>query len=237
MQDPNSERRGLLGIFFLFVILSMAVGGGTAWFTWNALQSSNPQPTQASSPQSTPSNVLPGPIQLPTQLNPVSPASPTPTPTAAASPQPTQSPLAANTQTAKVYWLRSAANKTELASANIATPIGDSTPRTLTTAFENLLAGPADVSVTTTIPTGTKLLGLKIAPDGIHVDLSKEFKAGGGTESMKGRVGQVVFTATSLQPRANVWISVEGKPLEVLGGEGLVIDQPLTRTNYEQNFL
>jgi spore germination protein GerM len=29
---------------------------------------------------------------------------------------------------------------------------------------------------------------------------------------------------------------VEGKPLEVLGGEGLELEQPLTRENFKKNF-
>jgi len=45
---------------------------------------------------------------------------------------------------------------------------------------------------------------------------------------MSSRVAQVLYTATSLQPNAKVWIDIEGKPLEVLGGEGLLLEQPLT---------
>ncbi|MEW5861695.1 MAG: spore germination protein, partial [Cyanobacteriota bacterium] len=57
-----------------------------------------------------------------------------------------------------------------------------------------------------------------------------------GSASMTGRVAQILYTATSINPNTNVWIDVEGKRLEVLGGEGLVIDQPLTRQNFEKNF-
>jgi len=51
---------------------------------------------------------------------------------------------------------------------------------------------------------------------------------------MSSRVAQVLYTATSLQPNAKVWIDIEGKPLEVLGGEGLLLEQPLTQESFEK---
>ncbi len=53
---------------------------------------------------------------------------------------------------------------------------------------------------------------------------------------MAGRLAQILYTATTLEPDAPVWLSVEGKPLEVLGGEGLLLEQPLSRDRFEKDF-
>jgi spore germination protein GerM len=106
----------------------------------------------------------------------------------------------------------------------------------LSGAIEELLAGPKNATVTTTIPPETKLRSLIVKDDGIHIDLSKDFTQGGGSTSMTGRLGQVLYTATSLNPNAKVWVSVEGQPLETLGGEGLMLDQPLTRESFKRDF-
>ncbi|WP_250124441.1 GerMN domain-containing protein [Chroococcidiopsis sp. CCMEE 29] len=145
-------------------------------------------------------------------------------------------PVSQAEQTAQTFWLRSTGNKLELVPKPIATTADRPPSTALETAFNNLLAGPNDPSVSTTIPRGTKLRSVKMENDGIHVDLSEQFTTGGGSASMTGRVAQVLYTATSLQPNAQVWIDVEGKPLEVLGGEGLVLEQPLTRQSFQQNF-
>ncbi|MBW4454692.1 MAG: GerMN domain-containing protein [Nostoc indistinguendum CM1-VF10] len=142
----------------------------------------------------------------------------------------------ANEQTPNVYWLRS----TDKNVALVPQPVRVASIRPnqpLEAAFQSLLAGsPAEATDSTTIPKGTKLLGLKSENDEVHVNLSEDFTSGGGSTSMMGRVGQVVYTATSLNPKAKVYIDVNGKPLDVLGGEGVELQQPLTRESFQKNY-
>ncbi|MDJ0774978.1 MAG: GerMN domain-containing protein [Mastigocoleus sp. MO_167.B18] len=136
-----------------------------------------------------------------------------------------------------IYWLRNAGTNLKLESQRIQIKSNSRQPdRVLQTAFKQLLAGPTEGTESTTIPQGTQLLGIKVESDAVRINLSEEFTSGGGSTSMTGRLGQVIYTATSLDPKAKVYIEVNGKPLEVLGGEGLVLNQPLTRESFNQNF-
>lgn len=141
-----------------------------------------------------------------------------------------------NEQTANVYWLK----PTDKNVALVPQPVRVAAVRPnqiLETAFENLLAGPTEGTNSTTIPKGTKLLGLRVENNNeVHVNLSEDFTKGGGSTSMMGRVGQVVYTATSLNPNAKVYIDINGKPLDVLGGEGVVLEQPLTRDSFQKDY-
>ena len=139
-------------------------------------------------------------------------------------------------QMAQVFWLKDTGSNQELVSQAITATANQQPSTTLKMAFNSLLAGPQKGEVTTAIPDGTKLRDVKVKLDGVHVDLSEEFTTGGGSAAMIGRMAQVVYTATSLDPRVKVWIEIEGKPLEVLGGEGLELEQPLTRQSFKENF-
>jgi spore germination protein GerM len=140
-------------------------------------------------------------------------------------------------QSAEIYWLVSKGQNIELVPQQIQVKAGGNKPnQVLEAAFQTLLAGPTEGTNSTTIPSETKLLGVKVENDGIHVNLSEDFTTGGGSASMSGRVGQVVYTATSLDKNAKVFIEVNGKQLDVLGGEGLELEQPLTRESFSKNF-
>lgn len=110
----------------------------------------------------------------------------------------------------------------------------------LTEALEKLLAQSPAFDPTTTIPAQTRLLNLEIDQDGIYIDLSQEFTQGGGSSSMIYRVGQIIYTVTSIDPQALVFLSIEGRPLGdryPLGGEGLTLNYPITRQQFNREFL
>lgn len=107
-------------------------------------------------------------------------------------------------------------------------------------AIEKLFTYSAIVDPTTAIPQGTKLLDLQVENKNIFLNLSSEFATGGGSSSMTYRVAQVLYTVTSIEPHTSVFLSIEGTPLDEnypLGGEGLLLEYPLTRQQFNRDFL
>jgi spore germination protein GerM len=103
----------------------------------------------------------------------------------------------------------------------------------LRAALDALLAGPTPAErargLTTEIPAGTRLRGLRLREGTAIVDLSGELASGGGSASMQARVWQIVYTATQLPAADQVRILLDGRETAALGGEGVLIDRPLGR--------
>jgi hypothetical protein len=104
-------------------------------------------------------------------------------------------------------------------------------------AMRELLEGPTaeerDAGLGTLIPEGTKLLGLSVSGGTATADLSHEFTSGGGSLSMRGRVAQVVHTLTQFPSIRRVRFAIDGEPVEAIGGEGVVVDPPVDRADFE----
>jgi spore germination protein GerM len=151
-------------------------------------------------------------------------------------PNPVKQTQQINEQKTQVYWVNDVNNKIQVVPSTITLKAGQNKSEILEATLTSLLDGPTNKTSTTTIPQGTQLRKVTLEADGVHVDLSKQFTTGGGSASMTGRLAQILYTASSLDPNTKVWISVEGKPLEYLGGEGVEVEQPLTRENFKKNF-
>ncbi|MGQ4649302.1 GerMN domain-containing protein [Lyngbya aestuarii] len=237
MQDQEKARRIPLGVIVGVSVIVLAAGSGAAWWVKSSLPSSkklqpsetlnSPQVTQSPPVIRTPGVVVsPTPVESPPVLQ--SPGTLNPSETVPPSAQ----------EQVQVYWLNDVNNQIVLVPSSISlTAKSASEPKEiLESAFNTLLAGSPNQELSTTIPQGTKLRNLSVEKDGVHVDLSEEFTFGGGSASMMGRLAQVIYTGSTLEPATKVWIDVEGKRLEFLGGEGLEIKQPMTRDDFKENF-
>jgi spore germination protein GerM len=157
-------------------------------------------------------------------------------------PQPEISPVSKSPTIGRmpeIYRLRVENQQVRLTPTRIALDPRVSSEVALTQAMNKLLSTPQTADLSSTIPSGTRLLSLRVTPQGIYVNLSREFTQGGGSDSMINRVAQVLYTATSLDPTTKVYLLVEGQPLDEnhpLGGEGVILQQPLTRQQLAADF-
>ena len=152
---------------------------------------------------------------------------PTSSPSEPASPS--SSPSATATTTLRLYFLRD--EMLGVAERSVA-----HTPAPATASMKALLAGPTaeekDAGLGTTIPEGTKLLGLSISGVTARVDLSEDFASGGGSLSMTARVAEVVYTLTRFRNVRSVEFLIEGQPVEALGGEGIALGEAQRRADW-----
>jgi len=102
----------------------------------------------------------------------------------------------------------------------------------LTMLLEGVTDAEATMGLSTAIPEGTHLLGVEVAEGVAAIDLSSKFDSGGGSLSVLGRVAQIVYTATRFDEIDAVEFLIEGAPVDVLTGEGLIVDRPQTRADY-----
>ncbi len=134
----------------------------------------------------------------------------------------------------RLYWLKVEQGKEMLVSDPLLTAPKDNPTAALRQAM-NLLLGTPPKDMTTAIPSGTRLLDLQLKNGAVYVNLSREFTSGGGSYSVIYRVAQVIYTASSLNPQAPIYLHIEGQPAPPIAGEGLVIDYPTTRRQFAQD--
>lgn len=100
-----------------------------------------------------------------------------------------------------------------------------------------MLAGPNSAERTagvgTTVPSGTKLLGLNIEDGIATIDMNGTYDDGGGSASERMRLAQAVYTITQFPTVQGVNFRLNGEPVEAFSGEGIVLDHPQTRADYD----
>ena len=98
-------------------------------------------------------------------------------------------------------------------------------------AISSLILGPKQNEKTSgiysEIPLGTAILNIQERPNIVIIDLSRKFETGGGTDSVYKRLYQLIKTAKRNTEKP-VYLYIEGKQVDVIGGDGVMITQPLS---------
>ena len=101
-------------------------------------------------------------------------------------------------------------------------------------AIRKLVDGPTDIQrifkTYSEIPVGTKIIAIIESENKNIIDLTTEFNTGGGTESIYNKLNQLIRTVEENTDKPT-YLFVNGVQIEVFGGEGIMITQPLTRNS------
>lgn len=131
-----------------------------------------------------------------------------------------------------VFFVRSEGTAFTVAEARRTVPRGGAQDL-LAAALTALLEGPTEEErargLSTAVPAGTRLRGVRIQDGTARVDFSPEVESGGGSASMLGRFWQIVYTATQFREARAVRILIDGRERQAMGGEGVIIEQPVPR--------
>lgn len=104
-------------------------------------------------------------------------------------------------------------------------------------AITNLLQGPTKKEqakgIYSEIPQGTKLVSIEEKPNKVIVNLSGNFEQGGGTDGLYKRLYQLIKTANK-NTTLDVYLYIDGKQAEIIGGEGIMINQPLNDKSLDE---
>lgn len=104
-------------------------------------------------------------------------------------------------------------------------------------ALNQLMNGPSQyeksVGVYSEIPKNVKILGIVESSNKIIIDVSGNIQTGGGADSIYSRMKQFIKTALANSPKKPIYLYIDGRQAEVLGGEGIMISQPLSENSLD----
>ena len=103
-------------------------------------------------------------------------------------------------------------------------------------ALVSLIRGPKSeektLGVYTEIPSATQIINISEQSDKVIINLTSDFVYGGGTESLYKRLYQLIKTA-KLNSDIPVYLYIDGQRADVVGGEGIMLSQPLSNSSLE----
>lgn len=103
-------------------------------------------------------------------------------------------------------------------------------------AIQALISGPREKEksggVYSEIPSTTRIISINETSDKVVINLNSAFENGGGTESLYKRLYQLIKTARRNTTKP-VYLYINGNKVEYIGGEGIMITQPLSENSLD----
>ena len=103
--------------------------------------------------------------------------------------------------------------------------------------IKELLKGPSVIEKAqgtyTEIPKTTKILSIKQTDKKVIINFNEDFQNGGGTDSIYSRMMQLIKTAINNTENKKIYLYLNGKQVNIIGGEGIMITQPLNEKSLE----
>lgn len=103
-------------------------------------------------------------------------------------------------------------------------------------AIYSLINGPKpnerQKGVYTEIPASSQVINIQESPEKIIVNLNSSFVNEGGADSLYKRLYQLIKTA-KLNSSVPVYLYINGQRADVIGGEGIMLSQPLSNSSLE----
>ena len=103
-------------------------------------------------------------------------------------------------------------------------------------AIASLILGPKPEErqrgVYTEIPTGSEIININEQSDKVIVNLNSAYVNGGGADSLYKRLYQLIKTV-KLNSTLPVYLFIDGQKADVIGGEGILLSQPLSDSSLE----
>lgn len=142
-------------------------------------------------------------------------------------------PFELNTKAVKIYFLKSK-GKENIYFVTVQRKIPNE-ESLVNSAVKELFLGPTQheelKGIMTEIPIGTRLIKVEESEDEVLVDVSSQYVTGGGSATMQLRYLQLYKTLRNIAPDKKIYLLVDGKNIKTIGGEGLEVNQPLTKIN------
>ena len=103
-------------------------------------------------------------------------------------------------------------------------------------AVNELIKGPKQEEhakgVYTAIPSDSEVINISELSDKVIVNLNSAYVTGGGTDSLYKRLYQLIKTV-KLNSKLPVYLFIDGQRADVVGGEGIMLSQPLSNSSLE----